>query len=76
MVIIVGGRQAIVVIDREAVKKISFSLLIVLKPFKGSLGQPLLQRLPGVGYTGPAKLCRWRCKWFHDGGDVFVLVIY
>jgi hypothetical protein len=51
LAIIAIGRQAIVVIDREAVtiNYSSFSLLKLLKSFDSSLGEPLPQRLPGVG---------------------------
>ncbi len=53
----------------------SFSLLILLKPFDGNLGQPLSQRLPGVGYAHPTKPCRWRGKRFHCGGGVCELCV-
>jgi hypothetical protein len=56
------GGQAIVVINREAVEKIIFSfiLLILLKLFDGGLGQPIPQRLLGVGYVHPSTPCCWR----------------
>ncbi len=56
LAIVADGRQAVVVIDKEAVhiNYFSFILLIVLKPFDGGLGQPLLQRLPGEGYVCPS----------------------
>jgi hypothetical protein len=64
LAIITIGGQAIGVIDREAVEINYFllSLLILLKPFDGILGQPLPQRLLGVGYAWPEKPCRWRVK--------------
>ena len=76
LAIIADGRQAIIVIDREGVEIIifSFSLLILLKPFKDGLVQPLPRRLPGVVYARPSKPCRWRGKRLHHGGDVCVLV--
>jgi hypothetical protein len=46
------GGQVIVVIYTEGVQIkyfFSFSLLILIKPFDGSLGKPLAKRLPGVG---------------------------
>jgi hypothetical protein len=76
LAIIAEGGQAIIVIDREAVEinYFSFSLLILLKSFDSGFGQPLLQRLPGVGYAWLTKPCRWRGRWLHHGGDVCVLV--
>jgi hypothetical protein len=73
--IIADGRRAIVVIDREAVEIniFSFSLLILIKPFDGDLGQPLPERLPGVGYARPTKPCRWRGKRLHHGGEFVCL---
>ena len=70
------GGQVIVVIDREAVEinYVSLSLLILLKPFNLGLGQPLPQRLPGVGYAWPTTPCHWRGTWLKHGGDVCVLV--
>ena len=68
----------IVVIYTEGVQIkyfFSFSLLILIKPFDGSLGKPLAKRLPGVGYVLPSKPCRWRGKWLHHGGDICVLVL-
>ncbi len=63
-------------IDREAVdiNFYSLSLLILLKPFDGGLGQPLPQRLPGVWYVRPSKPCRCRGKLLHHGRDSYVLV--
>jgi hypothetical protein len=49
-------------------------LLILLKTFDGGLGQPLLQRRPGVGYARPTKPCRWRGKRVHHGGDVCLIM--
>ena len=53
----------------------SFILLILLKPFDGSLVQPLPSRLPGLGYARPSKSFRWRGKRLHHGGDVCVLCL-
>ncbi len=44
-----------------------------LHHFNKGLVQPLPRRLPGVGYARPSKLCRWRGKQLHHGGDVSVL---
>jgi len=76
LAIIANSGRAIIEINREVVEIIifSFSLLILLKPFDDGLVQPLPRRLPGVVYTRPSKLCRWRGKWLHHGGDVCVLV--
>jgi len=51
LAIIANGGQAIVVINREAgeIMFFSLSLLILLKPFDGGLGQPFPQRLPPRG---------------------------
>ena len=49
-------------------------LLILLKPFDGGLGQPLLQRRPGVGYARPTKPCHWRGKRVHHVGDVCLIM--
>ena len=46
----------------------------MLKPFNGGLVQPLVKRIPGVGYAHPTKPCRWRGKWLHHGGDDCVLL--
>jgi hypothetical protein len=64
LAIIAVDRQTIVVIDIEAVEIIFFFfiLLILLKHFDGSLGLPLLQRLPGVRYVCPSNPYRWRGK--------------
>ena len=72
LAIIADGGRSIVVINREKAELIffSFSLLILLKPFDGNLGQPISQMLPGVGYAHPTKPCRWRGKRLHHGGGV------
>ncbi len=51
----------------------SFSLSILIKPFDGNLGQPLPERLLGVGYACPTKPCRWRGKRLHHGGELVCL---
>ena len=61
LAIIADGGRAIIVIDREGVENNYFFLfvLILLKPFKDGLVQPLPHRLPGVLYFHPSKPCRW-----------------
>ena len=54
LAIIAGGGRALVVIYREGVEIKYFifyfiDLLILIKPFDGSLIQPLAKRLPGFG---------------------------
>ena len=73
---IADGGRAIVVIYREGVgiNYFSFSLLILLKPLEGDIGQPLSQRLPGVRYARTTKPCRWRGKRLHHGDGVCMLV--
>jgi hypothetical protein len=53
LAIIADGGRAIVEIytEGEETNYFSFILLILLKPFDGSLVQPLAKRLPGVGYS-------------------------
>jgi hypothetical protein len=57
LAIIVNGGQGIVDIDRELGRNKFITPLIhdIIKPFDGGLGQPLLQRLPRVGYARPTK---------------------
>ncbi len=54
---------------------LSFSLLILLKPFNDGLVQPLAKRLPGIQYVRTSKPCRWRGNRLHYGGNVCVLCI-
>ena len=54
---------------------VSFSLLIILKPFGGGLVQPLPKRLPGVVYARPSKPCCWGGKWLRHVGDVVSLCL-
>ena len=64
LAIIADGGRAIIVIDREGVEInyfLSFSLLILQKPFDGGLVQPLPHRLPGVVYARPSKPCLCAC---------------
>jgi hypothetical protein len=54
---VANGRRLIVDIDREATRnKVIYHLLyhIYTEHFQVSLGQPLPQRLSGVGYAPPA----------------------
>ncbi len=76
LAIIADGGRASVVIYREGVEinYFLFILSILLKPYNGSLVQPLPRRLPEVGYARPSKPCRWGGKRLHHGGDVCVLV--
>jgi hypothetical protein len=69
-----AGNRLLSSTERQQIN-FSFSLLILLKPFNGDLGQPLLQRLPGVGYARPTKTCRWRGKQLHHGGGVCELCV-
>jgi hypothetical protein len=76
LAIIADGGQANVVIYTEGVEKniLSFILMILLKPFNGSLVEPLAKRLLGVGYVPPSKPWRCRGKRLHHGVGVCVLV--
>jgi hypothetical protein len=76
LAIIADGGGAIVVIYTEGEEIMYFLLylLIVIKPFDSGLIQPLVKRLPGLGYVPPSKPWHWREKRLHHGGDVCVLV--
>ena len=77
LAIIANGGRAIVVFYREGVEINYFVLYFIdsTKTLDDGLIQPLLLKLPGVGYTRPSKPCCWRGKLLHHGGDVCVLCL-
>ncbi len=51
-----------------------FGSRLILKPSGAALGQPLLQRLPGLGQLKSAKTCHCSGERLRHGGVHFAMV--